>query len=60
MEVAIAFKNVLAGHIPMELSFLLKCFLDTDEENGLLAEVTAHWMRENELVIKYLTEVWHN
>ena len=44
MEVTIAFKNVLAGHIPMELSFFLKCFLDSDEENGMLVEVTGHRM----------------
>ena len=50
MEVAIAFKNVLVGHIPMELSFLLRCFLDSDEENGMLVEVTGHRMRENRLV----------
>ena len=51
MEVAIAFKNVLTGHISMELSFLLKCFIDSDEENGMLAEVTRHRMRENGLVV---------
>ena len=35
----------------MELSILLKCFLDSDEENGMLAEVTGHRMRENGLVV---------
>ena len=35
----------------MELSFFLKCLLDSDEENGMLAEVTGHRMRENGLVV---------
>ena len=44
-------KDLLVGHIPMELSFLLKCFLDSDKENGMIAEVTGQRMRENGLVI---------
>ena len=44
-------KDLLVGHIPMELSFLLKCFLDSDKENGMIAEVTGHRMRENGLVV---------
>ena len=44
-------KNVLVGHIPMELSFLLRCFLDSDKENGIIAEVTGHRVRENGLVV---------
>ena len=43
-------KDLLVGHIPMELSFLLNCFLDSDKENGMIAEVTGHRMRENGLV----------
>ena len=34
-------KDLLVGHIPMELSLLLKCFLDSDKENGMIAEVTV-------------------
>ena len=44
-------KDLLVGHIPMELSFLLKCFLDSDKGNGIIAEVTGHRMRENGLVV---------
>ena len=44
-------KDLLVGHIPMELSFLLKCFLNSDKENGMIAEVTGHRMRENGLVV---------
>ena len=44
-------KDLLVAHIPMELSFLLKCFLDLDKENGMIAEVTGHRMRENGLVL---------
>ena len=30
---------------------MLKCFLDSDKENGMIAEVTGHRMRGNGLVV---------
>ena len=46
-------KDLLVGHIPMELSFFLNCFLDSDKENGMIAEVTGHRMQDNGLVVPY-------
>ena len=42
---------ILAGHLPMKISFLMNSFLKSREENTLIAEVTGSRKRENELVV---------
>ena len=44
-------KEMLAGHVPIELSHLLKYFLDTNADNELFANVTEKRKREVGLVV---------
>ena len=43
--------KILAGHVPIELSRLLKNFLGTNEENRLFAKVAGKRKREIGLVV---------
>ncbi|KAJ7349532.1 hypothetical protein OS493_038746 [Desmophyllum pertusum] len=44
-------KKTLAGHVPIELSRLLKNFLEENDENRLFAQVTGKRKREVGLVV---------
>ena len=47
-------ETILFGHIPMELSFLLKSFLNNDKTNKITASVIGSRKRENGLVVPCL------
>ena len=47
-------ETIRFGHIPMELSFLLKSFLNNDKTNKITASVIGSRKRENGLVVPCL------
>ena len=47
---------IFVGHLPMEISCLMKSFLKSREENTLIAEVTGSRKRENGLVV-YIMDI---
>ena len=48
---AALFKKTLVGHVPIELSRLMKNFLEANTENKLVAQVTGKRKREIGLVV---------
>ena len=44
-------KKILVGHVPIELSRLMKNFLEANTENKLVAQVTGKRKREIGLVV---------
>ena len=55
-------EHKLVGHIPVELSFLAKCFLTSWDNNSLVAEVTGPRKCENGLIVQrvYRTTTAHS
>ena len=47
-------ETILFGHIPMELSFLLKSLLNNDKTNNITASIIGSRKRENGLVVPCL------